>query len=373
MTIYAKAGFHNDVDARLLTAEVDGEYLVFEGQQVLTPRHEALLSMLLISTMKAGVELQLDRQTTVDGLWKANAEKAMQKSAQWWQLNHYELMIESGMSEIPSEGKRGVGLFFTGGVDSAYSLCVNRGKVTHLINVQGLDIPLNDHQRQEQTNELLAQIAERESLELLQVRTNIRDMRLFNAAPWSITHGGVLGGIAHLFSRSLETVLIASSNVPGPYGSHPELDPLWSSSALNVVYDTPGVKRLDKVRRIAKEPYLVDLLKVCWENRATDLNCGICEKCVRTQCELAAAGVEAPASFPKGNLVARVDDLAEFKPHFKEQWNDIQRSVSSDELQNAIARLSQRSLAAGGQSRVQRLYRKTKAILASRADKMSTL
>lgn len=68
-----------------------------------------------------------------------------------------------------------------------------------------------------------------------------------------------------------------------------ELDRCWSSGAVTVATGSPGVPRLEKVAAIANEPLVHSHLRVCRENRSAALNCGECEKCVRTQVQLAVA------------------------------------------------------------------------------------
>jgi hypothetical protein len=48
--------------------------------------------------------------------------------------------------------------------------------------------------------------------------------------------------------------------------------------------------RLDKIRRLAREPLAERHLRVCRDYRASELNCARCEKCLRTMTALAGLG-----------------------------------------------------------------------------------
>jgi hypothetical protein len=80
-------------------------------------------------------------------------------------------------------------------------------------------------------------------------------------------------------------------------GTHPDLDPLYSSAALAVTHDGADERRIDKVARVARWDAALDALRVCYDLGAlasTDrLNCGRCHKCVLTMLELVAAGALA--------------------------------------------------------------------------------
>jgi hypothetical protein len=77
-------------------------------------------------------------------------------------------------------------------------------------------------------------------------------------------------------------------------GSHPLLDPNYSAATLRIRHDGITMSRLDKLRLISGWAMGLQRLRVC--NRSEDyrersINCGQCEKCVRTMLGLAALGV----------------------------------------------------------------------------------
>jgi hypothetical protein len=80
---------------------------------------------------------------------------------------------------------------------------------------------------------------------------------------------------------------------PVPMGSHPAVDGSFSSQRLAIIHDGARFSRVGKVRALAAWPTALAALRVCPEGPADRLNCGRCEKCLRTRLELLAVGVEA--------------------------------------------------------------------------------
>ncbi len=77
-----------------------------------------------------------------------------------------------------------------------------------------------------------------------------------------------------------------------PWGSHPLTDVLWSTESMRVIHYGAEVTRIQKImREIAGSRVARDHLRVCWENRRGQSNCGECEKCIRTIVALKIAGV----------------------------------------------------------------------------------
>jgi len=105
-------------------------------------------------------------------------------------------------------------------------------------------------------------------------------------------HGAVLASIAHLLSNRFERVLIPAS-APAirlhPWGSHPELDPLWSSELVELSHDG-AVTRAEKIAVVKESQVALDNLRVCFQKDTGRLNCGECEKCLRTMVGLRIVG-----------------------------------------------------------------------------------
>ena len=162
--------------------------------------------------------------------------------------------------------------------------------LTHLIFVHGFDLPLDSELRQP------AALAAREvaaalGLELIEVETNVRSL-IDRYVSWELCHGAALASVGLLFQERFRKILIPSTHSYAdltPWGSHPLLDPLWSTELTEFVHDGTHATRVEKCLAVADSDIALRHLRVCWENRDGRYNCGECEKCLRTMISLAAA------------------------------------------------------------------------------------
>ena len=128
---------------------------------------------------------------------------------------------------------------------------------------------------------------------------------------------------------------------PVPYGSHPQLDPLWSSSALEIRLTGGQWERHEKLAAVADELLVQRYLRVCWHNHGD--NCTRCEKCLRTEIVLAQLGrLESFSGFgTEQTLAARIDGI------FRAEWMlyfEMTLGLGlSEDLSRAIRRLGLRS------------------------------
>jgi hypothetical protein len=202
------------------------------------------------------------------------------------------IQIEVPVCEEPAAPGREAASFFSGGVDSYYTYLKNRNSITRLIFVSGLDIMLSQTSF---ANLVLGQIrtmADELGVGLIHVKTNVRELS-DSLVPWSIYHGAVLGGIASLLAPELNNVFIASSHNYAdmfPWGSHPLLDPYWSTEAVKVQNDGCEAERLKKLQLVVQSDVAMRHLRVCYNNKLDRYNCNRCEKCLRTKVALYALG-----------------------------------------------------------------------------------
>jgi hypothetical protein len=213
------------------------------------------------------------------------------------------IAVDAGGRDTPlpeSSRDPAVGLFFSLGVDSFYSLVKNQRHhptddqtVTHLIAVHGFDAAHHGWDEVFPPGLLanVQRVAAETGKTLLPVVTNIRreGARL---APWTMLHGGAMASIALALGSGLRQVTIAASTpcgVPDAWGTHPVLDPLWSTEHLTVVHDGRERDRYDKTQVLAQVDLVLDTLRVC-PGYGSDYNCGRCMKCMRTMIDLLQAG-----------------------------------------------------------------------------------
>ncbi len=97
-------------------------------------------------------------------------------------------------------------------------------------------------------------------------------------------------------------------------GSHPWLDHHYSTEAVAVHHAQAAMTRLDKTRLIADWPEGLSVLRPCLAEVPGDvdqMNCGKCEKCIRTMLALLALGkLDTASSFPFRDVTPEMLDPA---------------------------------------------------------------
>lgn len=207
---------------------------------------------------------------------------------------------QAGDEVQTGEPGRGVGAFFSGGVDSLSTLLGN-ADITDLVYVHGFDIPVEQTETSAIVERRLRETADKLGRRFHVVRTNLRSLT-DPILPWEIAHGPALAAVALMFAPSCERILIASSSAYEEHparGSHPLHDHLWSTEDCRIEHDGAYLSRTAKVERIAAHQEALDVLRVCWR-QVDRYNCGECEKCLRTMVALEAVGaLERCSTFPE--------------------------------------------------------------------------
>jgi len=249
-------------------------------------------------------------------------ETAMLFIRAWHGPNREPVRIEAGAQgyvRFRDTTARHTALFMSGGIDSMASLCANRrnypldhpGSIKSGIFVHGFDIGAiqggdSELDAFERARTLLSTVAREAGISLVPLYTNVR--HLDDDIPFWMHefHGAALAASAHALAHGFSDVLIASTfDAPNlePWGSHPLLDPFYGSGDLRIRHDGLRYSRLDKVRMISEWDIALQNLRVCTENPSDALNCGSCEKCVRTMTELLALGkLSGCQAFPTNDV-----------------------------------------------------------------------
>jgi hypothetical protein len=254
------------------------------------PAWEALLPMTVLVGMRNASSLQVGH--AIDSALLGHLPAIQQRLAASDPLFHpIPIQADTPAPATAAHPSR-VGHFFSGGIDSWYSLLVHQDEVTDLVWVSGADIPLDNSAHLQKSIDLVKRVANRFGKRLVTIRTNMRTFT-DRFVPWHIYLDHFMQSPAHLlrgdFSRMYLASALTSANLLR-YGLDPAVTDLWSSSTLQVVYDCLEVDRLHKTARVAEEDFALQNLRVCWQNPVEGLNCGVCEKCQRTMINLEAAG-----------------------------------------------------------------------------------
>jgi hypothetical protein len=300
-------------------------------QHWLPPYGDAFLAALLMPAMCLGEDLVID--APVSRRLLRTARTVMNIYTAWW--DHLRPVHIQAQVRAPDRTQRpGVGLFFTTGVDSFYSLLTDVERdgdplhepVTHLLFANFEQQSGKDYDR------LLGRVhtvAKHTRRHPLVVETNVRTLTE-PIAYWPHYHGAALGAVALALQGLLGRCLIAASDqyrhLP-PLGSHPMLDHLWSTESLEIVHDGAEATRTDKVqRRLAGSPLALENLTVCWRSKPAH-NCGVCEKCLRTMIALELAGALGRCT----TLPCSLDlDLVRHVPMPSQDCRDAMLSVATD-------------------------------------------
>jgi hypothetical protein len=251
---------------------------------------ETFLAALLLPAMKVGGPLRLPGEISPRLL---HALPTIQDIFRTWCPDLQKVVVES-QPKVPAKRQTdgAVASFFSGGVDSFYTLLKHRDEITHLIFVHGFDILLEDKALRETVAKVVRNVASEFKKQLIEIETNIHVISDPHLS-WEFYHGPALASSALLLAPQFKKIYIPSSHSYSqlfPWGSHPIVDPLWSTEELEIVHDGCEASRVQKVLQVASSDVALRTLRVCWENRYGAYNCGECDKCLRTMVSLQIAG-----------------------------------------------------------------------------------
>jgi hypothetical protein len=233
---------------------------------------------------------------------------------QWWpELRRVPVAATTSDATV-SDARGTSASFFSGGVDSFYTCLKHAGepgsalapRLTHLVHMEGVEKPVEESVDARSLRDDIRRIAEHYGLDVVFGRTNLRSVFPLS---WSMYyHGAGLASIGLSLAAGFRRILIPSTHSYRhlfAWGSHPLLDPLWSTERTEIVHDGCEVTRVDKTAMIADDPFALNNLRVCLRNRGGPGNCGRCKKCIRTMVTLDALGVLSraktfPARLPDG-------------------------------------------------------------------------
>jgi hypothetical protein len=207
---------------------------------------------------------------------------------------------------------------FSGGVDSTFTLLRNdphadppRYGVDTAVLVHGFDVDLANSSALQELVERTEPVRVLTGARLCIVRTNSRELRL---QKWEDSCGAQLAACLHLFSSQFSHALIGGSDAYDelwlPWGTNPVTDHLLSGGQMAIVHDGASFCRTAKLASLSRVPVALQSLKVCWQGKDQGRNCGVCEKCVRTQLNLMAVGVTDAPCFDRPLDPRRIRQLA---------------------------------------------------------------
>jgi len=295
---------------------------------------EPFLPVALIPSMRKRWTVIVDGE--ISAILFQGLVKIQQVMSSWYRKFHRVRVKVATTANPGPNGQRPVAAFFSGGVDSFFTLLQHRNELTHLIFVHGFDLPLEAVQRREQMAENARQVARQLQLELIEVETNLRDFGEQYVSWPEAFFGAGLASVALLLSPRFSRVYIpasVSNDQLIQLGSHPELDHHWGNGQVELVHDGAEFNRSAKIFEIASMPMVKSHLRVCYQPVEEGLNCGSCRKCLWTMLVLESIGcLDSVSSFPS---TIDLDALRLYLPTDKHQRDRFYESIRRLEERNA--------------------------------------
>lgn len=246
---------------------------------------------------------------------------------EWYGSDQQLLRIEAKTSShlpIPNPPQR-AGWFCSGGIDSLAILRTNRlhfplehpESIKDGLLIYGFDFGrqknLNEREAFEQLMTSLLTMTQEAGVTLIPVYTNIRqELEIDHKFIFWVYEfsGAALAAVAHAFSQQLSVASISSTfdipHLQQPWAQHPLVDPYYSSYGMKIQHSGIALSRLAKTKLVADWDVALQHLRVCNNVQRMQpgmLNCGNCEKCIRTMITLLALGkLDQTGVFPKVDL-----------------------------------------------------------------------
>ena len=240
---------------------------------------------------------------------KEGLETVMALMHHWTGGTFKPLTIDAPLAQTAQlmEKKRHAAIFLSGGMDSLAALKLimdnyapaHAGYPKDAILVHGFDIGGviergAKYHVFERAKAAMVPVAAAADLTLIPIYTNIRHL-CDNRDLWlNQFFGAVLAAAVHALAPRINLAWLASSyDIPHlhPCGSHPLLDPEYSSFDLQIRHRDAGLSRVEKLKIVSGWDTAFQNFRVCLANVPEKLNCGRCEKCVRTMLELESLGL----------------------------------------------------------------------------------
>jgi len=249
----------------------------------------------------AGAEL---RMPFLDREFALSLERCRERFRHWFAGRWlFDGGLTTSRVSNPHEAS-GTAMLFSGGLDSLATYVKHREEKPILFTIFGADIPIVRTRFIEICKAHLDEFADKEKARLRYIQTDIRDILDFGrlkrfSSNWygEVAHGILLSSLtAPVGYDSFDRLLLAGSSYQAGYGgvcgSDAQLMREVRWVGTQVALDSDDVGRCRKVGLYLKgREDLYKYLRVCWM-QFESLNCGRCEKCLRTICNLLVNGID---------------------------------------------------------------------------------
>lgn len=285
----------------------------------------------LVWCMRHGEDLEVDAPVSARLLAHVEEIVAVYRSLFPARMRPIRVRAQTGAPPPPVPV---TGCYFSRGVDSWYAILraleedPQSPPLTHLVYSPGFLSRSDSATSVRGTTDRNRDAAERTGLRFVEVDSNLK---------WDF-------GGAQIASTALalgfERMLLPSGAMHGeivPAVTHPVLDHRFSTERTEVAH-YGDASRLDKVARVARSTAALATLYVCQaDDPASGLNCGRCEKCVRTMIELHLVGALSRApTFPPLLEPGRVAGVRR-RLGRRQQWVDALYALGDDPRDGELA------------------------------------
>ena len=283
------------------------------SQGPLTFRADPFLALALLPAMRTGLPLRLEGAVSARLLRNTSV---FQDVICTWYPSIYQKITIHAETVVPAEQPSQTGAFFSGGVDSFYTAITRQDELSHLILIHGLDISLDDQPMRQKVSFALRQACAELGKPLLEVETNMRTI-LDAYTGWSRdSHGAALASVALALAPQFRKVYISATHTYDhicAHGSHPLIDPLWSTEETEIIQGGVETGRWQKLRSMLDNQTVRRYLRSCWEHPQGAYNCCHCSICLMNMSFLRLCGVSD--HFPTYPQPLDLAELARFPVH----------------------------------------------------------
>lgn len=206
-------------------------------------------------------------------------------------LRPFSLQASASPTEKSSDDR--IASFFSGGVDSLFTLLRQQQDKMYLLCVNGIDFE-TDSVRFSNIVRRNSAIAKTYGGQLIPIETNAKQFLRDHGIGQNLGLGSCLAAIGLLIGAGRTHIPASEAyDFLKLAGSHVLTDPLFSTGYTRFAQHGNTHTRLEKIVYLAEQHGALDQLLVCREGLST--NCGRCNQCVRTMLAFEVLGLSSDA------------------------------------------------------------------------------
>lgn len=265
---------------------------------------DALVVLSLYWLMEEGGEVNIHAEINRDLLFGLHEYSRIWS---YWMPSRYHPLVfraDSSVVRPYRTGNREGIIAYSGGVDAAYCFarCLSGEEVVRAgaaVLIHGADIPLSESSVFGNVYTQHKAVLKEFRVPLIPVRTNCRQY----PHDWEHCFYSVVCAVLLLFSDKYAHGVMGTDQtcrretLQLPWGENPITDQYYSTPFFRMHPMGVTAGRTERCSLLCRYPILVDNIRVCWQADAGGGNCGVCDKCIRTQLNFMACGYTGPLPF----------------------------------------------------------------------------